>query len=181
MAAYCGIDAPTVKSALPPSRQDRLLPQHVCVWCGNDLRKRTRRVEHDVQQFEQLIDDLLRLYVAGHPLPGKSALPALLGTACFTFGAERKSIAQLPLWDRHRLFCQFVDGSMTSHLRHDHRAAAFWMRLAQVAPKLTKLTKSFTAKVMAQTTLRRDSPPARPNLSDLLQAISRIYSSRRVS
>lgn len=172
---------PHCEGAIAPSRQNRLLPQHVCVWCAGDLRKRTRRVEHNVPQFEQLIGDLLRLHVAGHSLPGKTALPVLLGAACFTLGAECKSIAQMPLRDRHRLFSQLVDGVMLYHLHPDHRATALWAQLAQAAPKHTELSKSFTAKVMARTTPRRDSPPARPNLSDLLQAINRIYSSRRVS
>jgi 3-phenylpropionate/cinnamic acid dioxygenase small subunit len=162
---------PHCSGGIAPSRQDQLLPQHICVWCGCDLRKRTVRVAHDVQQLERLIEDLLRLHVAGYSLPEKSTLPALLSTACFTFGTEHKSIAQLPLRDRHHLFCQLAEGSMRNHLRPDHRATAFWMRLAQVAPKHTGLTKTLSKMLIIRTTARRDIRTVRKRVEQILTGV----------
>ncbi|MGH1417003.1 MAG: TniQ family protein [Geminicoccales bacterium] len=172
---------PSCGSGIVPSRQDRLLPQHVCVRCDGDLRKRTVRAEHDVQKFEGLLDDLLRLHVAGHRMPGQTTLPALLGATCFTVGTEPKSIAQLSLRDRQRLFRQLAEGSMPLHMRPDSLATPIWSRIARVAPTHMGLTKSLTTKIMARTVAGRDTRPARAELIDLMQTIGRLHSDRRAS
>lgn len=171
---------PTCGGGIAPSRQDRLVPQQICVWCGGDLCKSTTRTEHDVLQLERLIDDLLRLHVAGHRLPGKTSLPTLLATACFTFGAELKSIANLPIRDRLRLFRQLADGPMPFHWPCENPSTALWARIARTAPTVPGLTSSLTRKVIFRQSVGQDTRPARPDLTDLLQAIARLQSNRHL-
>jgi len=81
---------------IAPARQNRLLPQHFCVWCDADLRKPTLPAEYDVQRLERLIDDLLRMHVAGHGGHGKTSLPTTFGAACFAFNGAPTPISRLP-------------------------------------------------------------------------------------
>ena len=170
---------PTCGGGVAPSRQDRLVPQQICVWCGGDLRKATARAEHDVQQLERLLNDLLRLHVAGHRLPGKTSLPTLLGSACFTFGDELKSMAHLSIRDRLRLFRQLTDGPMPFHWQCENPGAALWARIARTAPTFPGLASSFSKRVILRNSAEQNTRPARPDLTDLLQAIGRLQSNRR--
>ncbi|WP_353890423.1 TniQ family protein [uncultured Aliiroseovarius sp.] len=170
---------PTCGGGIAPSRQDRLVPQQICVWCGGDLRKPTVRAEHDVQQLERLLDDLLRLHVAGHRLPGRTSLPALLATACFNFGEELKSIAHLSIRDRLRLFRQLADGPMPFQWPCENPGAALWARIARTAPTFPGLASSFGKRVILRNSAEQNTRPARPDLTDLLLAIGRLRSNRR--
>lgn len=170
---------PACGGGVVPSRQDWLVPQQICVWCGGDLRKPTARAEHDVQQFERLIDDLLRLHVAGHRLPGKTSLPTLLGSACFTLGEEFKSIMHLSIRDRLRLFRRLADGPMPFQWKCESPSAALWARIARTAPTFPGLASSFSKRAIFRNSTGQGTRPACPDLTDLLQAIGRLQSDRR--
>ena len=172
---------PTCGGGIAPARQNRLLPQHFCVWCDADLRKPTLPAEYDAQRFERLIDDLLRVHVAGHGRHGKTSLPAMLGAACFTFKGETTSISRLSHRVRYVLFRQFADGMTHLQKRSKHPAIDLWTRIALAAPKHSDLVASLSAEITSQMTPRAKTRSRHPDLADLRQVIVRLHSNRRTS
>ena len=172
---------PACGGGIAPSRQNRLLRQHFCVWCDADLRKPTLPAEYDVQRFERLIDDLLRLHVAGHGRHGKTSLPVMLGAACFTFKGEPTSISRLPHRVRYVLFCQLADGMPHLQKRSEHPAIDLWTRIALATPKHSDLVASLRAEITSQITPQAKTRSRHPDLAGLQLAINRLHSNGRAS
>ena len=172
---------PACGGGIAPSRQNRLLRQQFCVWCDADLRKPTLPAEYDVQRLERLIDDLLRLHVAGHGRHGKISLPAMLGAACFTFNGEPTSISRLPHRVRYVLFRQLADRMTHLQKRSVHPAIDLWTRIARAAPKHSDLVASLSAEITSQITPGTKTRSRHPDLADLQQVIVRLHSNRRTS
>ena len=172
---------PTCRGDITPSRQNRLLPQHFCVWCDADLRKPTLPAEYDVLRLERLIDDLLRMHIAGHGRHGKTSLAETLGAACFTFNGEPTSISRLPHRVRYVLFRQLTDGMMPLKKRSEHPAIVLWTRIALAAPKHSDLVASLRAEITSQITPRAKTRSKNPDLAGLQLAIIRLHSNRRAS
>lgn len=172
---------PACGGGIAPARQNRLLPQHFCVWCDADLRHPTLPAEYDVQRLERLIDDLLRVHVAGHGRHGKTSLPAMLGAACFTFKGETTSISRLPHRVRYVLFRQLADGMTHLQNRSVHPAIDLWTRIALAAPKHSDLVASLSAEIMSRIAPRSKTCSRLPDLADLQQVIVRLHSNRRTS
>ncbi len=172
---------PACGGGIAPSRQNRLLPQHFCVWCDADLRKPTLPAEYNVQRLERLIDDLLRMHVAGHGRHGKTSLPAMLGAACFTFNGEPKSISRLPIRDRYHFFRQLTEGMMPLQKYSEHPTIELWIRIALAASKHSDLVASLSAEISSQITPGTKKRSRHPDLAALQQAIIRLHSNRRTS
>jgi len=172
---------PACGGGIAPARQSRLLPQHFCVWCDADLRKPTLPAEYDVQRLERLIDDLLRMHVAGHGGHGKTSLPATLGAACFTFNGEPTPISRLPHRVRYVLFRQLTNGMMPLQKRSEHPAIDLWTRIALAAPKHSDLVASLSAEITSQITPRAKARSRHPDLAGLQLALIRLHSNRRAS
>jgi len=172
---------PACGGGIAPSRQNRLLRQQFCVWCDADLRKPTLPAEYDVQRLERLIDDLLRMHVAGHGRHGKTSLPAILGAACFTFNGQPTSISRLPHRVRYILFRQLADGMTHLQKRSVHPAIDLWTCIARAAPKHSDLVASLSAEITSQITPGTKTRSRHPDLADLQQVIVRLHSNRRTS
>ena len=172
---------PACGGGIAPSRQNRLLPQHFCVWCAADLRKPTLPAEYDVLRLERLIDDLLRMHVAGHGGHGKTSLPTTLGAACFTFNGESTPISRLPHRVRYILFRQLAHGMTHLQKRSVHPAIYLWTRIALAAPKHSDLVASLSAEITLQITPGPKTRSRLPDLADLQQVIVRLHSNRRTS
>ncbi|WP_074837538.1 TniQ family protein [Marinovum algicola] len=172
---------PTCRGGIAPVRQNRLLPQHFCVWCDADLRKPTLPAEYNVHRLERLLDDLLRMHVAGHGLHGRTSLPAMLGTVCFTFDGEPKSISRLPIRDRYLFFRQLTEGMMPLQKYSEHPAIELWTRIALAASKHSDLVASLSAEILSQITPGTKKRSGHPDLTALQRAIIRLHSNRRTS
>ena len=172
---------PACGGGIAPSRQNRLLRQQFCVWCDADLRKPTLPAEYDVQRLERLIDDLLRMHVAGHGRHGNPSLPAMLGAACFTFNGEPTAISRLPHRVRYVLFRQLADGMTHLQKRSVHPAIDLWTRIARAAPKHSDLVALLSAEITSQITPGTKTRSRHPDLADLQQVIVRLHSNRRTS
>ena len=170
-------ECPTCGGGLVPFRQDRLVPQQICAWCGADLRKPTAPADPGIRRFERLIDDLLCLHAAGSQPRGKPSLPALLGAACFTSGAQRRSVMRLSHRDRYRLFLQLTEGSLPVG-QPMGPAMALWARIAGIAPTYRGLTASFTKAVLSRNTPGGVTRSTSPDLAELLRTATRLHANR---
>ena len=166
---------PACRGGLAPFRQDRLVPHQFCALCGAELGKSTAPAAHGVRRLERLIDDLLRLHAAGHRPRGKTSLPGLLGAACFTSGAEHRSITRLSHRDRYRLLRRLSVGSFPFKEGRKSAAMACWARIAEAAPTYRRLAASFAEAVMPRIAPGLVTPSARPDLADLLRAAARLH------
>ena len=172
---------PACGGGIAPARQNRLLPQNFCVWCDADLRKPTLPAEYDVQRLERLIDDLLRMHVAGHGRHENPSLSDMLGTTCFTFNGEPTSISRLPHRVRYALFRQLADGLTHLQKRSKHPAIDLWTRIALAAPKHSDLVASLSAEITSRITPRAKARSRHSDLAGLQLAIIRLHSNRRTS
>jgi len=170
---------PSCKRGLAPFSQKRLVPHQICALCGAALCKRTRPANDGVRRLERLIDDLLRLHVAGHRMGEGRSLPGLLGSASFQSGAQRMSIARLPHRDRFQLFRQLTEGRSTPFGKRRSPAISCWKRVVQAAPTWRGLAISFTDATLPQTTVGPCSASAGPRLADLVQTAARLHQKRQ--
>jgi hypothetical protein len=137
--------------------------------------------EYEVQRLERLIDDLLRMHVAGHGGHGKTSLPATLEAACFTFNGAPTPISRLPHRVRYVLFRQLAEGMTHLQKRSVHPAIDLWTSIALAAPKHSDLVASLGAEITSQITPGSKTRSRLPDLADLQQVIVRLHSSRRTS
>ena len=170
---------PPCGQGLTPFRRDRIVLQQYCAFCDAHLGKPTGPTSPGIRRLERLIDDLLRLHIAGNaPDEGKS-LPKMLTMSPVPFGATRSSISRLSHDFRHAFFRRLTEGQFR---REDDRSGSpgeLWVRLADAAPNHKGLVGPFAMQLARSVGVQRPSSVMKPDLVALLRAATRLQADRQ--
>ncbi len=169
---------PSCGNGLAPFRQGQLVPQQFCAFCGSHLGKRTSHSSPGVRRLERLIDDLLRLYSAGHQWPGRGSLPDLLAAAHFPARAGTEPITQLSHRDRYGLFRRLTEEAFPLTEGRASSAVRCWTRIAQAALDHRGLVTMLTETLVTRKRPERGTSVATPGLIDLVQAAAHLQAKR---
>nr|WP_282449598.1 TniQ family protein [Roseibium sp. CAU 1639] len=155
-------------SGIAASGQPDLVPQHLCVRCGADLRRAPKvAVSAAARRIERCIDDICRLEAVTGRLTGKlggspllQRLPAIAGLA------PTSTLSGLSASARRRCFEQLARTPCTWLTAGDDGVAVHWRRLILAAGGTSALMGQFVEALERDRHLQA-SPPRRAPKVDL--------------
>lgn len=168
---------PSCGCGVAPHRQDRLVPQQFCAFCGASLCKATGSSARTVRQIEMLIDDLLHLHASGHRAVGGRSIPDLLAASCFHSDVNPSAITRLSAKSRYHLYRDLAEGEL-SVLKQDSQCARYWTQIVQAAQSHRPLARSFAVGIDIWHEKRPQSQNLQAELTDLFHALAQLDARR---
>ena len=162
-----------------PFRRDRLVPQQYCAFCDAHLGRSTGPTSPGIRCLERLIDDLLRLHIAGQACAERKSLPEMLAMCPVPISSAKTSIWRVSHRARHDFFRRLTDGRFLMEGDQGGSQMKLWAQLAYAAPTHKGLVGAFTAQLARSVGLQLTSPATKPDLAALLRAATRLHAGRQ--
>lgn len=165
---------PSCGLGLAPFKRGRLVLQQSCVFCDAHLGKLTEPASPGIRRLERLIDDLLRLHVAGHVHADRKSLPDMLAKCPVPVGMTTLTIPHLSHQLRHDFFRRLSEGQIRIESHRGGGPLNLWARLADAAANHRGLVGALTDQLAETAGLQQAYSARMPDLAALLEAKSRL-------